>query len=307
MLGETVLDRYVVEEELGRGAMGTVYRGRHTKLKRPVAIKVMHDHLTGEPTLMERFRREARVAGKLDHANVVSVLDIGETNDGRPVMVMEYAAGRSLKDVMVGPLPVKRMLALLVQLLRGLDHAHSMGLVHRDLKPDNVILQGDLGDEVVRIVDFGIAVLRGREEVDGGKLTGTGMIVGTPQYMAPEQAKCEPIDQRADLYALGVIMYEMIGGRTPFDGTAMEVAVMKIDTDPPPISSRVPGVTVDRVLDAFMRRLLARAPVARFSTAHEALQVLELYQEDRLAAAAELGVIDVEQALAVISLPEPPR
>jgi eukaryotic-like serine/threonine-protein kinase len=303
VLGQTVLDRYLVEEELGAGAMGTVYRGRHVKLKRPVAIKVMHDHLTGEPMLMERFRREARAAAKLDHANVVSVLDTGETPDGRPVMVMEYAAGRSLSAIMVGPLPTKRILALLTQLLRGLDHAHSMGLVHRDLKPDNVILQGDLDEEVVRIVDFGIAVLRGGEE-QGGKLTGTGMIVGTPQYMAPEQAKSEPIDQRADLYALGVMMYEMIGGRTPFDGSAMEVAIHKIDHDPPPISERVPGVTTDRVLEAFMRKLLARTPVQRFSTAHEALQILELYERDRLAAAAELGVIDVEKALAVISLPE---
>jgi serine/threonine-protein kinase len=307
VLGQTVLDRYVVEEELGAGAMGTVYRGRHVKLKRPVAIKVMHDHLTGEPMLMERFRREARAAAKLDHANVVSVLDTGETADGRPVMVMEYAAGRSLSTIMVGPLPAKRILSLLMQLLRGLDHAHSMGLVHRDLKPDNVILQGDLGDEVVRIVDFGIAVLRGGEEEQGGKLTGTGMIVGTPQYMAPEQAKSEPIDQRADLYALGVMMYEMIGGRTPFDGSAMEVAIHKIDHDPPPISERVPGVTTDRVLEAFMRRLLARTPVQRFSTAHEALAILELYQRDRLAAASELCVIDVDQALAVISLPEPRR
>jgi eukaryotic-like serine/threonine-protein kinase len=306
VLGQIVLDRYVVEEELGKGAMGTVYRGRHVKLKRPVAIKVMHDHLTGEPTLLERFKREARVAGKLDHVNVVPVLDVGEAN-GRPVMVMEYAAGRSLKDVMVGPLPAKRMLALLVQLLRGLDHAHSMGLVHRDLKPDNVILQGDLADEVVRIVDFGIAVLRGGEEEQGGKLTGTGMIVGTPQYMAPEQAKSEAIDQRADLYALGVMMYEMICGRTPFDGTAMEVAITKIDNDPPPIGERVPGTKHDRVLDAFMRKLLARTPVQRFSTAHEALGLLELYERDRLAAAAELGVIDVERALAVISLPEPRR
>jgi len=302
VLGQTVLDRYLVEEELGAGAMGTVYRGRHIKLKRPVAIKVMHDHLTGEPVLMERFRREARVAGKLDHPNVVPVLDTGET-DGRPVIVMEYAAGRSLKDVMVGPLPVKRTLGLLVQLLRGLDHAHSMGLVHRDLKPDNVILQGDLDAEVVRIVDFGVAALRGGEEEQGGKLTGTGMMVGTPQYMAPEQAKSEPIDQRADLYALGIMMYEMLGGRTPFDGSAMEIAIHKIDHDPPLLSVRA-GVQVDRVLEAFMRKLTERAPVARFSTAHEALHVLELYARDRLAAAAELGVIDVEKALAVISLPE---
>jgi serine/threonine protein kinase len=209
--------------------------------------------------------------------------------------------------VMVGPLPATRMLRLIVQLLRGLDHAHSMGLIHRDLKPDNVILVGDLGDEVARIVDFGIAVLRGAEEDQGGKLTGTGMIVGTPQYMAPEQAKAEMIDHRADLYALGIIMYEMMCGRTPFDGSAMEVAVAKTERDLPPITERVPGIAVDRVLDAFMRWLVARDPAERLPSSHLALHLLELYERDRLAAAAELGVIDVERALAVISLPKPQR
>jgi serine/threonine-protein kinase len=302
VIGETVLDRYIVEEQLGAGAMGTVYRGRHVKLRRHVAIKVMHEHLTGQPMLRERFQREARLAGKLDHANVVAVLDVGESATGKPLMVMEYAAGRSLGSTMVGPMPRERMLRILKQLLLGLDHAHSMGLVHRDLKPENVILQGDLDAEVVRIVDFGIAVLRGGEVEDpGGKLTGTGMIVGTPQYMSPEQAKCEPIDQRSDLYSLGVIMYEMIAGRTPFVGTSMEVAVQKIETDPPPI----PGV--DRVLDAFMRRLLSRPLLGRFSTAHDALQLLELLERDPDAAAGKLGVIDTERALDVISLPFPMR
>ena len=301
MIGETVLDRYVVEELLGKGAMGTVYRGRHTKLRRNVAIKVMHEHLAGQPMLLERFRREARVAGKLDHANVAAVLDVGETAAGKPVMVMEYAAGRSLASTMVGPLPRARMFRLLAQLLRGLDHAHAMGLVHRDLKPDNVILEGDLDEEVVKIVDFGIAVLRGGDEDQGGKLTGTGMIIGTPQYMAPEQAKCEPIDQRADLYALGVIMYEMISGTTPFKGTSMEIAVQKIEGDPPPIAG------LDRVLEAFMRKLLARTPSDRFATAHDCLQVLDLIVRDPDAAASALGVIDTERALAVISLPDPMR
>ncbi|HSD87159.1 MAG TPA: serine/threonine-protein kinase [Kofleriaceae bacterium] len=305
MIGQLVLDRYVVEEELGRGAMGIVYRGRHVNLRRHVAIKVMHEHLRGQRTLLERFRREARLAGKLAHANVIAVVDVGETADGNPVMVMEYARGRSLGSTMSGPVPRERMVRLLKQLLLGLDHAHAMGFVHRDLKPENVILQGDL--EVVRIVDFGIAVLRGGDEEQGGKLTGTGMIVGTPLYMAPEQAKAEPIDQRADLYALGIIMYEMVAGMTPFDGSAMEIAVQKIEHDPPPVGQRVPGMVVDRVLDAFMRKLLARDVAARFSSAMEALRVLELFERDRMAAAAALGVIDVDRALSVIELPDPPR
>ena len=130
----------------------------------------MHEHLTGQPLLLERFWREARLAGKLDHANVVGVLDVGETAEGKPLMVMEYAATH-LGSTMVGPMPRARMFRIVKQLLHGLDHAHSMGLVHRDLKPENVILQGDLDEEVVHIVDFGIAVLRGGDAEDiGGKL-----------------------------------------------------------------------------------------------------------------------------------------
>lgn len=309
LVGHTVLDRYVVEEELGKGAMGTVFRGRHAKLTRKVAIKVMHDHLRHDPTLLERFRREGVLASKLNHVNVVSVLDVGEMPDGKPVMVMEYAAGTSLADAMRGSVPIARMLGLLQQILRGLDHAHAVGLIHRDLKPDNVILApGDGGEEVARIVDFGIAVLRAPDEsVEGGRLTASGMIVGTPQYMAPEQARAERVDHRADLYALGIIMYEMVSGITPFEGTAMEVALLKIDHDPPAFATRAPQVVVDPVLEAYMRRLLARDPAARFATARAALDVLELYQRDRLAAAGQLGVIDVERALAMIALPGPHR
>ena len=303
LIGQVVLDRYVIEEQLGEGAMGTVYRGRHHKLKRSVAVKIMHEHLAAEPTLLERFRREANSAGKLDHPNVVSVLDVGEMPDGKPVMVMEYAKGHPLTDIMTGPLPVDRALRLLGQLLRGLVHAHDVGLVHRDLKPDNVILGTNESDEeTARIVDFGIAILREPDEQQQ-RLTATGMIVGTPQYMAPEQARAERADHRADLYALGIIMYEMLSGRTPFDGTAMEVALAKIDHDPPPFAVRAPGITIDRVLEAFMRKLLARDREQRFPTAHQALEVLELYQRDRLAAASALGVIDVDKALKLISLP----
>jgi eukaryotic-like serine/threonine-protein kinase len=308
LIGQVVLDRYVIEEVLGAGAMGTVYRGRHNKLKRNVAIKIMHEHLAAEPALLERFRREATAAGKLDHANVVSVLDVGE-HAGKHVMVMEYAKGNALTDIMTGPLAIDRVLRLLVQLLRGLEHAHAERLVHRDLKPDNVILQtSETGEEVARIVDFGIAVLRAPDEsIEGGRLTASGMIVGTPQYMAPEQARAEPVDQRADLYALGIIMYEMLSGITPFDGSPMEVALQKIDHDPPPFAQRAPHVAIDRVLEAYMRRLVARDREQRFATAHAALELLELYQRDRLAAASLLGVIDIERALAVVSLPDPPR
>ena len=305
LVGKVVLDRYFVEAELGAGAMGTVYRARHQKLGRAVALKVMHDHLVHEPTLLARFRREATLAGRLRHPNVVAVLDVDETPDGKQVMVLELVDGVSLGELMDDRIPHPRILDLVKQLLRGLEHAHAAGLVHRDLKPDNVIVsRGDDGAEIAQIVDFGIAALRGTDETLE-RLTGTGMIVGTPLYMAPEQARAEAVDHRADLYALGVIIYEMLTGLAPFEGTAMEVAVAKMDRDPMPLSVRAPDVVVERVLEAYMRKLLSRLPADRFATARDALDILELYERDREAAATALGVIDVAKALAVVWLPDP--
>ncbi len=304
LVGKIVLGRYFVEAELGSGAMGTVYRARNQKLGRDVALKVMHDHLVHEPMLLARFYREAKLAGRLQHPNVVAVLDVDATPDGKQIMVLELVEGTSLGDLILEPMAQPRIIELVKQILRGLAHAHAAGLVHRDLKPDNMIVRrGDDGVEILQIVDFGIAALRGDGADAMERLTGTGMIVGTPLYMSPEQARAEHVDHRADLYALGVIIYEMLTGLAPFEGTAMEVAVAKMDKDPIPLSVRAPDVAVEPVFEAYMRKLLARLPDDRFATAHDALEVLELYERDREGAAAALGIIDVAKALAMISLP----
>jgi len=298
VVGTTVLDTYVIEAELGHGAMGTVYRARHLRLPRHVAVKIMHDHLVPEPALLARFYREAKAAARLQHPNVVPVLDVGETPEGKHVMVMELVEGESLGTMMDAGLPRERVVPTVIQLLAGLEHAHDAGLVHRDLKPENVLV--DHGG-VARVADFGVAALtRPDEPID--RLTGTGMIVGTPLYMAPEQARGETVDHRADLYALGIMLYEMLAGIAPFWGTAMEVAVAKMDKDPPPITERAPGVAVDRVLEAYLQHLIARRPDDRFPTARAARELLELYARDRLAAASVLGVIDIERALSIVSL-----
>ena len=294
LVGQVILDRYQVEEELGHGAMGVVYRGRHVKLAREVAIKVMHDHLIREHTLVERFRREAQVAGRLHHPNVVGVIDVGELADKRQVMVMELARGESLSDLMERPMPRSRLVKIVSQLLQGLDHAHAAGLVHRDLKPENVIVEAE---DLPRIVDFGIAVLREPDQ-NSERLTDTGMIVGTPLYMSPEQAKDEPVDHRADLYALGVIMYEIMAGAPPFLGTPLEVALAKIRDELPPLHNVPDGA---KLLDAFMRKLAARDRDHRFASAHEALTTLELIDRDPKAAAVALGIMDVAKALATIT------
>jgi len=303
LIGTVVLERYRIEAELGRGAMGTVYRGTHLRLDRGVAIKVMHEHLS-EPQLLDRFRREAKVAGKMSHPNLMSVIDAGETRDGRPVMVLELAAGRTLTDILeVSPAP-RRVIRLVKQILLGLAYAHEAGLIHRDLKPDNIMVEIDRdGTEIPRIVDLGIALLRDRDgSVEGGRLTETGQILGTPLYMAPELAQAEAFDHRVDLFALGVIVYEMLAGQLPFTGNAIEIALANIGRDPPPIATF--NSDVDPLLELFARKLMARKLPRRFESAAEAYRVLELIETDRRAAGLALGITDADAALAVISLPD---
>jgi eukaryotic-like serine/threonine-protein kinase len=306
LVGRVVLERYLVEDKLGAGATGSVFRGRHTRIGRPVAIKALHPQHVDEPTMIGRFHREARAVARLSHANVVAVLDVGETDDGTQLIVFELANGPTLRKLITGPLPADRIARLVKPILRGLDHAHTAGLIHRDLKPDNIIVEtGDDGAEIPRIVDFGIAALSDPDDSPATKLTGTGVIVGTPLYMAPEQAKGEPFDQRVDLFALGVMVYEMLAGVPPFSGTALEIAVANISSDPPPIAQRAPGVVADPFLEAYARKLMARNLADRLATAHDALELLELADRDRDLALLRIGPIDVARALAVISLPGP--
>jgi len=304
LLGKIVLDRYLVEAELGSGAMGTVYRGRHVKLGRSVAIKVLHEDFVHDRTMLARFRREAEAAARLRHPNVSGVLDVGETPDGHQLMVMDLVDGASLGDLMEAQLGRDRILNFVRQLLQGLDHAHAAGLVHRDLKPDNVIVELDhRGLEVPRIVDFGIAALKTDEVAAGGKLTETGTLLGTPLYMAPEQARGERVDHRADLFALGVILFEMLSGTTPFEGSALEVVIANMNEDLPAVAARAPHAPPEPILELFMRRLAARNPAHRFASAHDALAMLDLIERDPADAALRLGQIDVARAIAVVWLP----
>jgi len=309
LVGKTVLGRYRVEAVLGAGAMGTVFRGQDQQLARSVAIKVLHAHLVDQPNMLARFQREAKVAARLQHPNLISVLDVGETDDGQPVIVLELAKGPSLADMLKRPLEPARITHLLRQLLSGLDHAHAAALIHRDLKPANIMVEtSESGEEIPRIVDFGIAVLRDPDEtVAGGKLTTTGQVLGTPLYMAPEQAKGDAIDHRIDLFALGVIVYEMLSGKWPFDGSAIEIALANIGKDPPPVAERAPGVVADPLLERFARKLMARKLAQRFQTARDALEMLDLIAQDRAAAALALGIMNVRRALDLVSLPAPPK
>jgi serine/threonine-protein kinase len=290
MLGQLIEDRYLVEAELGAGAMGHVYRARHVKVGRQVAIKVMHPELARVPTIVERFAREARIAARLNHPNLIGVIDVGMTAERLPLIILELAPGTSLYQLMLEAMPRERVVKLVRQLLLGLQHAHASGLVHRDLKPDNILVETTKdGSEVPRIVDFGIAVCNAKDDaIANSRLTDANTVIGTPAYMSPEQAMAKDLDARTDLFSLGVIMYEMLAGMTPFDGSGVDVALASSSRDAPSIAERA-GIIVDPLLEAFVRRLMARKLANRFQSARDALIMLDRIESDRIDAARALS------------------
>lgn len=237
--GETVLGRYVIDDLLGEGGMGKVYRAKHATLGLSVAIKVMQRQ--ERPDLVERFEREAQLMSRVQHPNVVRVLDCGLLDDGAPCLVMEVLAGESLETRLVRrvTLPWREALGIQRSLLDGLGAIHAAGVVHRDLKPSNVFLaRGDQGGEAPKLIDFGIA----RPVDDGPKLTRAGQILGTPEYMAPEQLLGSPADFRSDIYAAALLLYEMLTGQLPYVTDDLSELLMRVGNPAPPpvVPSRMP-------------------------------------------------------------------
>jgi serine/threonine protein kinase len=271
--GKTIVERYRVDEALGVGGMGAVFRGRHLGLKRDVAIKVLHPDLTRDPEISKRFDREAHSASRLDHPNCLRVTDVGTTEDGVKFMVMDLLSGTELADRLGQPIAADRAVLMTLQILRGLEHAHDNGVVHRDVKPENIFITRDHdGREVLKLVDFGIAKLAGGG--GGGndtRMTKAGLIFGTPAYMSPEQAMGLEADARADLYAVGVILYEMLTGSPPFESDdPVKLVRMQVSRDPPPLPD-----TVHPTLVAVVMKLLAKDRDERFQSAAEVSELLE--------------------------------
>jgi serine/threonine protein kinase len=288
MVGDVVAERYELEELVGTGGMSSVYRAKDLLLERRVALKILHDTYGADASTVERFRREARAVAQLSHPNIVTVIDRGE-DEHRQFIVFEYVDGENLKELIerTGRLPVRRALELAVQIGRALAFAHQAGLVHRDVKPQNVLLNGD-GEP--KVTDFGIA-----RSLDVEGMTQTGTVMGTSNYIAPEQASGLPVGPHTDVYSLGVVLFELLTGELPFTGESFVAIAMRHVHEPPPSVLELRPEVPLRVVNA-VEQALAKAPEDRFASMDDFVAELE-------SALAELGASPEEDPTAIV----PPR
>jgi len=284
-IGHLLQGRYRILSKIASGAMGVVYRGERVQLGRPVAVKFLHPWIAAQKAFLSRFQNEAKAMSRLAHPHCVSVIDFGV--DGSPYLVMDFVTGRTLRDVMLqGPVAVARTMKIAQQLLSGLAHAHAQGIVHRDLKPENLILTAEDGmEDHLRILDFGLAKLR-----DGPAMT-AGLAVGTPSYMSPEQSGGPgDVDARSDLYAVGVLLFEILAGRKPFTSENVgELIFMHREQPPPRLREAVSEGGYSPALEAAIDKALSKMPQDRFSSAAEFAAALAATPEGQgrtLAAAA---------------------
>jgi serine/threonine-protein kinase len=278
LLGTTLAGKYRIEERLNEGGMGTVYRATHVLMEKTVAIKVLRPSLAADEKIVARFSREARAASRISHPNALSVTDFGEDENGIVFLVMEFLSGRTLKQVIRddGPLPLPRVVEIVRQVGDALHAAHQQGVVHRDLKSDNIMLVDTMAADHAKVLDFGIAKINEPDGARDAGLTAPNLVIGTPQYMSPEQCSQEgEIDARSDIYSLGVILYEMFVGHVPFTADSPTMVMMKHLQEP------VPSVLDERSdLPASIGRVIARAmaklPANRYQTVAELIEDLTI-------------------------------
>lgn len=308
--GTVIRGKYRIVAKIGEGGMGAVYKAMHMHFNEACALKVMAPNLANDAGLVKRFGREAIIARKLRHINAVKVEDFDETEDGRPFIVMEYIEGQSLKSLMTaaGPLPVARACSIIKQAAAALDAAHQLGLIHRDIKPDNIVLVVSNGQEVAKVLDFGIAKIQGANtNTTGMSLTATGMVIGTPPYMSPEQARgadSEGIDGRSDIYSLGVVMYQMLTGILPLKGdTPLDMLFAQIQTPPTPIQQARPGLRISDSVGAVVMKCLEKDPARRPQSGRELIEELELCEKAHPVSSHAPSVKDFSESTTVADTP----
>ncbi|MCP3101592.1 protein kinase [Myxococcus sp. K15C18031901] len=256
--------------------MGMVFRATQTSVQRPVAVKTLNPSLAAAPQFFERFRREAEIASRLRHPNVITIFDFGRSPDGTCYYVMELLQGESLKEVVKreGPMSLRRAISLLEQATQGLAHAHAEGCVHRDLKPHNIMVQDLGGKDFVKVLDFGLVKALEAEEEE--QLTSTGQVLGTPQYMPPEQAGGEAVDQRSDLYSMAGVLYFCLTGSSPFGANTVRKALTaSLTQQVPAVNTKRQGAPVPAALDAFFQKALAPEKDDRYQTAQEFIDAMQ--------------------------------
>lgn len=296
LVGQVVAERYHIQKKLGEGGMGQVYLAEHVKMGRRCAIKIMTPGMMSDPDAISRFNREAANASRISHPHVCAIYDFGETSDGLIYLAMEFIEGKSLTGLLEenGALPLARAAAMIQQAAEALQAAHDLGIVHRDLKPDNIMVSTARGKDTVKVVDFGIAKAAGGE--DGGqKVTKTGFVVGTPEYMSPEQLSGDPVDGRSDVYSLGLVFYRMLTGTTPFPAESQqETMIKRLTDDPLPLAEVRPDVKFPPELQRVLDRVLSRNPGMRYPSA------AEFGRDVRTVVQSSTGLVDVEAGTQVV-------
>ncbi len=283
-IGQEIIGQFRIVQRIGKGGMGAVYKAEQPAMGRFVAVKILHRQLASRADLVTRFRREARAMSRLTHPNTVRVFLYGQLDNGALYIVMEYLKGLNLHQITKrqGPMELDRAARILMQVCGALEEAHNVGIVHRDLKPENILLteQGGMKD-FAKVLDFGLAKVHDVDLQSSSPLTQDGMVFGTPEFMSPEQAKGKTLDGRSDIYSLGVILYEMLTGKLPFDArNPTDYIRHHIKSPPIPVTQRVSDLYFPPQLDDVFARTLQKDRKDRYQTAVELATALEPFAGD---------------------------
>jgi serine/threonine-protein kinase len=280
LVGRTLNNRYFVKRKIGEGGFGAVFEGMQVATERPVALKILHPQSVSDATVVARFRREAEACSKLRNPHTVIIYDFDQTEDGVLYLAMELVRGQSLQDIQraFGIIAVDRCLRILDQVAEALGEAHGKGIVHRDMKPENIMVEDREGEDFVKVLDFGIAKIKsGDGAKDSPALTAIGQTVGTLEFMSPEQLRGKPLDGRSDIYALGMVAYEMLTGELPFkkSKSTTEIIQYHLQTPPPPPSSLKAEAEIPQVVDELVQKMCAKSRDDRHASTDDLRQHID--------------------------------